>query len=163
MNTEFDTAVEQIFRIDRIIRQLDESIRPLAFQILARAAASADTPAAAVIPLALRPQPPLPLAGLPAFAERHAGDTPAQNMLALAAWIHLHDDDNPITPQKIKALAEVCGLSVPRRPDCTLRYASHHNHRLFQRQGYGWLLTPYGRAYVRQTFDMGGIPASAGA
>lgn len=160
MTKEFDATVEQIFRIDQIVRQLDESIRPLAFEILARASAAAPIPQAADSAL---PPAPLPLSGLPAFAANHAGDTPAQNMLTLAAWLHLHDGNSPITPQKIKALADVSGLTVPRRPDCTLRYASHRNHRLFQRQGYGWLLTPYGQAYVRQTFGTAGSSASANA
>lgn len=146
MTTEFEVVAERIIRIDQIVRQLDESIRPLAFQMLARAAEQIE------VASALPGQHPLPLAGLEEFAARHASETPAQNMLTLTAWIYLQEGDSPITPQKIRSLADACGLRVPRRPDCTLRYASHRSNLLFSRHGYGWLLTPYGQAYVRQQF-----------
>ncbi len=149
MNIEFDTAVRKIKKIDLIVRQLDESIRPLAFQMLANATES---------DLAV-----LPLAGLAAFAACHSSGTPAQNMLAMTAWIHLHDNDCLITPQKIKALANVCGLTVPRRPDCTLRYASHKGNRLFIRQGYGWKLTAYGSAYVTHAYGINNADARQSA
>jgi hypothetical protein len=153
MNIEFDTAVRKIKKIDLIVRQLDESIRPLAFQMLANATES-DLSGG---------KQTLPLAGLASFAACHSSGTPAQNMLAMTAWIHLHDSDCLITPQKIKALANVCGLTVPRRPDCTLRYASHKGNRLFMRQGYGWQLTVYGSAYVTNAYGINSTDARQSA
>ena len=144
MQKEFEEAVRNIFKINEIVRQLDESIRPQAFQILASVSAG-------------RYIPPIPeelptKLGLTGFAGRYGRGTPAQNVVVLAAWMFLHEGEAPITARRIHLLANSCGLPVPRRPDCTMRYASHGGSPIFERGDGGWYLNAAGRDYVVKAF-----------
>jgi len=144
MKNAFDTALEHILRVDAIVRQLDESIRPQAFRILTEIAQTDDNEIS---------KEDLPIPGLRDFASRYGSTTPAKNVVALAAWLFLHTRRAVIQTRKIRALAEICGLSIPHRPDCTMRYASHHSVRLFEKTSEGLCLSTYGKAYVESHFS----------
>jgi hypothetical protein len=145
----FDMTVQQILEINKVIAQLDVSIRAHAFAVLSRVLLSRE----AAEPASAQEEPSspaLPLDGLSGYVAQHPDLTPSRNALLLAAWIDFHQPDSTITPQKLRALAALCDLQLPRRPDCTMRYASHRGLPLFERQAPGWRLSPYGQAYVRR-------------
>lgn len=145
----FDMTVQQILEINKIIAQLDVSIRAHAFEVLTRVLLSHESAGPASAP-GEPPSPALPLDGLSGYVAQHPDLTPSRNTLLLAAWIDFHQPDSAITPQKLRALAEFCDIQLPRRPDCTMRYASHRGLHLFERQAPGWRLSVYGQAYVRR-------------
>jgi len=153
-----DETLEQVLKIDRVIRQLDESIRIPAFELLTglyigkvngggyltRAHQHLQEHNASVL-----------LQGLELFAQHYGNPArPAANVLVLAAWCHLHQQDEALTPRMLRTLATCGGLSIPRRPDCTLRYTSENRKPLFERHEDGWQLTEAGRAHVEQHFSL---------
>jgi hypothetical protein len=149
----FDMTVQQILEINKVIAQLDVSVRAHAFELLTRVLLSQETNES-VSGRVETLCPALPLDGLGGYVSQHHALTPAKNTLMLAAWIHFHQSGSYITPQKLRALADVCNIQLPRRPDCTMRYASHRGLSLFERNETGWRLSAYGQAYVRQNYPL---------
>lgn len=146
----FDTAVDRVLRIDSIVRQLDESIRLRAFEVLTRVYLEEER----IVPATDHKPPAMGESAtrLIEFAAIHASNVPADNVLTLVAWLFLYCGVSPFTAREITDFADFCGLSVPRRPDSTMRYASDHGNHLFARTSRGWSLTAYGEAYIRANY-----------
>lgn len=159
-----DETLERVLKIDQVVRQLDESIRLPAFELLARMyIGRVDTLGriARAHRTLQKDTGTLMMKGLETFAATHGiADRPAHNVLVLAAWWHLHQPaEQALTPQVLRTLAACAGLPVPRRPDGTLRYARQDRKPLFVRHERGWLLTETGRICIERQFP---LPAHEG-
>lgn len=155
--TRFEMTASQLLRINAVIAQLDVSIRQQAFDLLAVAWQPDATRPGAVPPAgASAPAAISATAELALFVQRHQMFVPARDVVMLAAWLHCHLQDELITPRKLQALAALTAVGLPRRPDCTMRYASHATLNLFVRCDGGWAFSTYGREYVGKIYGCAG-------
>lgn len=102
-----------------------------------------------------------------AFFVAHGDGEPHQNVLLIAAWLYSQFGKTPITRAHIDAEAAETGLTVPDRPDVTMRAAKHDGKNLFRQRGKGWELTVSGEVRVKELFGVRRgnqhLPSSNGA
>ena len=152
---------EKLLDINKLISQLDPSIRAAAFDILApyyfshkqhqpaQAKTNADTKiiggSATVAP---------DTSDLETFISSFDTDKPIDNVMLLVAWLYSNYGAYPITAKEIKELGDSCGLIVPTRPDNTMRQAKKNGKGLFIQQGKGWRLTVSGETHLKENFKI---------
>ena len=86
------------------------------------------------------------------FFESHGDGEPHQNVLLIAAWLYSQFGKFPITRAHVNTEAAETGLTIPDRPDMTMRTAKHDGRNLFRQRGRGWELTVSGEARVKELF-----------
>lgn len=151
----------KLLEINKLISQLDPSIRAAAFEILApyyfshkqhapvHAKATADTESSGG---SATDTPDT--SDLGAFISAFDTNKPVDNVMLLVAWLYSNYGTYPITVKEIKELGDSCGLIVPARPDNTMRQAKKNGKGLFNQQGKGWQLTVSGELFLKETFKV---------
>ncbi len=81
---------------------------------------------------------------------------PGDNVHLVAAWLYSQHGVFPITSKDISDVAGDIGLTIPMRPDNTMRSAKHNGNNLYKKKkkAKGWQLTVKGEAYMRETYDV---------
>lgn len=79
---------------------------------------------------------------------------PAEALMVLTAWLYSQYGSYPITPREIKELADSCGLTIPARPDVTLRQAKVSGKNKFVQQGKGWKPTVTGELAMKESYGV---------
>lgn len=153
-------AKAKLLEINELIKQLDESLRETAIQLL--------------VPLYFQggDRPPTQSAGssndnkspdkvsppstndLGDFIASFEQGKPADNVLLLVAWLYSHYGVYPISPKEIQELGDSSGLVIPSRADNTMRQAKSDGKSLFQQQGKGWRLTVSGELHLKSKFNV---------
>jgi hypothetical protein len=156
----FDDAKAKLLEINDLIKQLDESLRETAIQLL--------------VPLHFhgRDKPRTQSLGsrnddkssdteltpstddLGAFIASSDQGKPAGKVLLLVAWLYSNYGVYPISSKEIRKLGETSGLEIPDRPDNSMRQAKNGGKSLFQRRGKGWSLTVSGEHYLKSKFNV---------
>lgn len=145
---------ERLAEVNKVIEKLDESIRASAFELLkgyvvgvasspnqAAKHGSAHTTNGAT--------------DLTALIEKHGTERPSDNVHLLAAeWFRQHGSA-PFSLDYLKKAAESSGLTVPERPDMTLKQAQDDGKKIYQSAGHGFYKpTVTGELYLKKTYDV---------
>ena len=79
---------------------------------------------------------------------------PKDNVLLIASWLYSQYGVVSIATKDIKDYADKTGLTVPTRPDNTMRSAKKNSKNLFRQHGNGWELTVHGEAHLKETYEV---------
>lgn len=88
------------------------------------------------------------------FFSRFAHPKAADNVLLVAAWLYSQQGRTGITKADIDRVAASVGLTVPARPDNTMRQAKRRHRAMFTHSSQGWKLTAAGEDYVQRTYGV---------
>jgi hypothetical protein len=81
-------------------------------------------------------------------------DKPADNVDLVVAWLYSQYGAYPVTTKEVRTYANRCGLTIPARPDATMRQAKKDGKKLYQKLGGGFQLTVHGEAHVKATYQV---------
>lgn len=158
MNDErIKDAKKKLADINKTIGGLDASIRAAAFEILTplyfddyEADHTGDKKEKKPRTRRTRVAP-----GDPAkFFNEHDHDRPKDNVHLIAAWFYSQYGVTPITPAEVRECANGVGLTIPERPDNTMRTAKKDSKNLYRQKNSGWQLTVNGEAYAKETYGV---------
>lgn len=153
-------ANAKLLEINDLIKQLDESLRETAIQLLVplyfQGGDKPQTLSASSSNDNKNPDRVLPPStdDLGEFIAPFEQGKPADNVLMLVAWLYSHYGVYPILPKEIQGLGNSSGLVIPKRADNTMRTAKNDGRSLFQQDGKGWSLTVSGELYLKNKFKV---------
>lgn len=159
-NAKIEEVKTNLLEINDVIKQLDESLRDTALQVLVPMyfpeTSNQDKSAAlATNNKKEAAESAVPDTGdLGNFIASFENSKPAETVLALVAWLYSQYGVYPISTKEIEELGASCGLIIPNRPDNTMRQAKNDGKGLFRQQGKGWSLTVSGEAYMKSQFNV---------
>lgn len=82
-------------------------------------------------------------------------DRPSDNVLLVAAYHFSQYGSVPFSIEEAKVMATDAGLTIPNRPNMTLRTASRKGKKLFARAGRGkFKPTVHGERYLKETYKV---------
>jgi hypothetical protein len=79
---------------------------------------------------------------------------PADAVYAIAGYLFSQYGSAPFTIDDVRELAQQVGLTLPDRPDNTLRNAKKNKKSLFRLKGDGWVTTASGELVLKEKFDI---------
>ena len=88
------------------------------------------------------------------FFATHEHKKPADNVLLIAAWIYSQNGLVSITAALCSEISTKTGVTIPGRPDNTMRFAKRKAKSLFRQVGKGWQLTTQGEVFVKETYGV---------
>jgi hypothetical protein len=148
-------AKKSLTEINKTIASLDPAIRLAAFELLA--------------PLYFREDAPLePNGRVPPKAPKHAANAEdregffaalthtkaADNVNQIAAWLYSQHGLSEMSAKQIREIASDVGLTIPERPDNTMRFAKKSGKTLYRQKNTGWQLTVNGEAHLKETYSV---------
>jgi hypothetical protein len=156
--------VERMKEVDAAVKKLDSAVRGEAFAMMRDyiLAEGGDVPREPSRPRAAGGQEASPK-NLPksaptdfnAFIDTHEGDTPADNAVAIAAYLYGRYGIEPFALQEVRDLAEDGGVTIPARIDMTFLQKKVEKKKLFKRAGTGrFRPTVHGEAHVKETYGV---------
>lgn len=151
-------AKKKLADINKTVSGLDVSIRAAAFEILAPLyfddyEADDDAPDPGEKKPRTRRARTTP-GNRDAFFNQHDHDKPKDNVHLISAWFYSQYGVTPVTQADARECANDVGLTIPERPDNTMRTAKKDGKNLYRQKGSGWQLTVKGEAYVRETYEV---------
>jgi len=157
---KIDEAKEKLLEINALVKQLDESMRASALEVLIPIFFSTTEKLAKET--IVSPQNEKSSAGTATVDTGDLGEfialfdtkTPADNVMLLVAWLYSHYGLYVISTKEITELGDSCGLIIPSRPDNTMRQAKKDGKTLFQQQGKGWRLTVSGEMCLKNQYTV---------
>jgi len=147
----------KLLDINKTITSLDPAIRAAAFDILASYCFNEDELPAGEDHNAKgkkRGSKPEPTGSIEKFVAVHEHTKPADNVFLIAAWIYSRYGKQPITPKMCQVISDEASLTIPDRPDNTMRFAKRKGKSLFRKQGKGWIPTTHGEIFLKDTYDV---------
>ena len=162
MARDLESVTKEILEINKTIAKLDPAIRGRAFEILADAAfgagkSSGGPPAGSGRhrktgdPSSGKPAAP---SGMEEFFSEYEHDKPAENCRLISAWLYSQYGKSPFTAAQMKDIADETGITIPDRPDMTMKGAKHSKKALYRQKGKAFELTVTGEAYVKETYGV---------
>ncbi|MCP4203441.1 MAG: hypothetical protein GY769_16105 [bacterium] len=88
------------------------------------------------------------------FSSVDSSERPSRCLFRIVAWLYLQHGVFPIQVEDLRCIAEDTGLTIPERPDMTMRQARKGGKSLFRRQGKGYRLTVNGEAFIKETYKV---------
>lgn len=90
-----------------------------------------------------------------AFIDTHESDTPADNAVAIGAYLYGQYGIEPFALQEVRDLAEDGGVTIPARIDMTFLQKKVEKRKLFKRAGTGrFRPTVHGEAHFKETYGV---------
>jgi hypothetical protein len=89
------------------------------------------------------------------FFSSFTHEKPADNVKLIAAWWYSQHGSAALSLAALRALATDVGLTIPERPEETLRQAAHEGKTLFKAGGRAlWEPTVHGESYLKKTYKV---------
>jgi len=89
------------------------------------------------------------------FFAKFSHDKPADNVRLLSAYLYNEYGSEAFATEEIKELATEVGITIPDRPDATLRVAKEGGKTLYVAAGRGkFRPTVHGEAYLKGTYSV---------
>lgn len=88
------------------------------------------------------------------FFEAHDHDKPKDNVHLIAAWFYSQHGLVPLTKANLNECASGVGLTIPDRPDNTMRQAKANGKNLYRQKTGGWQLTVNGETHVKSQYGV---------
>jgi hypothetical protein len=149
----FEGLAERLLEVNKIVAKLDPAIRASAFDLLKGYVADEHVKT-----------PPGERAGhvdqrmgpdLEGLISAHPDNRPSENVHLLAADWYGRYGAAPFTVDNLKKAASDAGLTIPDRPDMTLKTAKEGGKKLYQSAGRGlYKPTVPGELFLRKTYSV---------
>jgi hypothetical protein len=159
-DTKINEAKAKLLEMNELIKQLDESMRETAIQLLVLLYfQGADGSRKPTRIAGGDNKDPAKLAAsntddLGDFIASFEQGKPADNVILLVAWLYSHYGAYPVSAKEVQELGDSSGLVIPNRPDNTMRQAKTEGKNLFIQQGKAFRLTVSGELYVKSKFNV---------
>lgn len=88
------------------------------------------------------------------FMNKFDHTKPSDNILLIIAWLFSQHGVFMITKKIIDKYASKIGLTVPKRPDMTMKNAKYKKKSLFIKKGNGYEVTVNGELYLKNTYKV---------
>jgi hypothetical protein len=153
MNKEtLNARADRLFALNKIITQLEPEVRSAAFLLLQGYVTAEGTSEAAK---SSGNSGGSANEDITTFFSRFNTDTPAENVLLLAAYHFSQYGSSSFTVDELKSRASEIGLTLPERVDMTIRQARREGKGLFQSAGRGLFKpTVHGELFLRTTYQV---------
>ena len=153
----FNEVVKRLKKVNSVVGSLDESIRNDAFQILRSYVDS--QPAApkkeSGDDAEKTDESSLLTGDLADFFTKLSVDKPADAVYGIAAWWFGQYGSAPLTREQMSRIADQVGVTVPERPDMTLKGAKIDGKALFRRSGRGaYVPTVHGELHFKNEYKV---------
>lgn len=164
---DFAKTSDLLFKINDVVGKMDPALRAQTFDLLvARYLGEQATQAKASTVKANKKQPAeeeeTDTSDLGGFIGSFDTKKPADALNVLIAWLFSRRGSQPFTVNELKELADSCGLTIPSRPDMTLRQSKNGGKSLFIKSGGGWRLTVSGELYIKEIYKVSkGVASNA--
>jgi hypothetical protein len=149
----------QLETINRFVSTLDPAVRSAAFELLLPlyiGSPASRTGAAKASPLNLgqgaSESEPAAALDMETFFATVNHDKPHENVHQIGAWLYSRHGLFPITARDVRDIADRVGLTIPDRPDATMRAAKEEGKILYKRSGDGFQPTVHGERYYKTTY-----------
>lgn len=149
----FADVEERLLEVNKIIAKLDASIKVAAFDYLKPYITGGALPAS--------PEPkkhsldPHPAADISELIAKHGEGKPHDNVKLLAAIWFAEYGSHPFTADYLREKATETGLTIPARPDNTLKASKEKGKNLFASVGRGLFRpTVVGEAFFKTTYNL---------
>lgn len=153
----FEEIKKTILDINEVVAKVDPVIKQAVFDILVGKFINKSKAGASKVDSVLADESKeknVDTHDLGAFITSFDTKKPAEALMVLAAWLYSQYGVYAITPKDLKELADSCGLTIPTRPDVTLRQAKASGKNKFVQQGKGWKLTVTGELAMKESYGV---------
>jgi hypothetical protein len=148
----FKDSVKRLEEISEVIKDLPTEIRADAFQILKSYVTGVDE--SALSSEGSSDDQNIPESKIE-FFEKHKSQKPADNLKLIVAWHYSQYGNSPISIDEIRGEAASIGLTIPDRPNDTLKNSQHKSKSLFTSAGHGkYKPTVHGESFFKKTFSV---------
>ncbi len=153
MNKETLRArADRLLEVNNIMTKLEPEVRAAAFLLLEGYVTAGGTSEAAK---ELGNSAGSANEDITTFFSRFNTDTPAENVVLLAAYHFSQYGSSSFSVEELKARALEVGLTLPERVDMTIRQARREGKGLFQSAGRGLFKpTVHGELFLRTTYQV---------
>lgn len=135
---------KKLLEVNKTISRLDAAIRSAAFEILWPYYFEQEA----------KKQGGGPTDDVEKFFTSFTHEKPSENVFLTAAWLYSQYGVIPINAKLLQEHADNAGLTIPERPDNTMRNAKRDGKILFRKRGDGFQLTVHGEAYIKETYSV---------
>jgi hypothetical protein len=149
---DLEEALKKVSKINDVVSKLDSEIKVSAFDFLMRVAFT-ELPK---IKSEVDDDKSEETVGSDAetFLSKYSHDQPSDNVFLVVAWLYSQHGIISLTQNIIKDVADNAGLTIPNRPDMTMKKAQSEGKKLFVKSGNGYKLTVNGEAYLKKTYKV---------
>lgn len=149
----FKARSERLIEVAKLIERVPAEIRAQAFTLLASYISGTPLREGKREELA-DAEPPSP-EDREVFFSSFTHEKPADNVKLIAAWWYSQHGSAALSLATLRALATDVGLTIPDRPEETLRQAAHEGKTLFKAGGRAlWGPTVHGESYLKKTYKV---------
>lgn len=165
MSSKTDDVVKKLLELNKLIKSLDPSIRQQSFDLLKplffESIPSNDEESISDGKQDVQKKV-VNTNSIESFFKSFDHKKPSDNVFLIAAWLYSQYGVISISSEHIKSVADDTGLTVPGRPDMTLKAATKSGKHLFKKQDAGFKPTVHGEAYLKDTYHIkkGSLPFS---
>lgn len=150
----FEAVEERLLEINKVIAKLDPSVRVAAFDFLKPYISGGTLPAPLADPKKQAPDPQ-PASDVTELIQKHGEGKPNDNINLLAAIWFADYGSTPFSLDYLRERATETGLTIPARPDMTLRTAKDKGKNLFASAARGLFKpTVVGEAFFKTTYNV---------
>lgn len=155
-DSQIQDAKKKLAAINKIITTLDPAIRASAFEILEPIFFD-DSPTPREKKdgekgKRVRPTTSTDDAGKFFGSFEHA--KPSENVHLITAWFYSQYGVFPIAAAELREMADSVGITVPARPDATMRQAKVKGKKLYVKRTEGFQLTVHGEKHLKETYSV---------
>jgi hypothetical protein len=157
----YEAAVRRLNEVNTVIKSLDEAIRGDAFAVLrpyidGKGSTAVKGSAKSDEMNEDDDKTPLDVTNAEAFVRSRDLEKPSEAVYAIAAWWFSQYGSTPLTTTKLQEIADEIGVTIPARPDMTLKSATADNKNLFRKAGRGmWVPTqPHGELHFKEEYGI---------
>jgi hypothetical protein len=144
---------KRLLEINEVVKKLDSTIRPAAFLLLQDYVLSNAASGGKIVH-----DPTMQNEASEdreSFFSKFDHDKPSDNALLVSAYHYGQYGSSSFSIDEIKTIANEVGITVPERPDMTLKAAQRDGKNLFLRVGRGvFRPTVYGEAFFKKTYQV---------
>lgn len=151
----FTDTASKLHEIGKAISKLPPEIRALAFSFLSDYALSGD--AEISVKKGSQKSKSFQVGSnvtIEKFFTTHGNDDPINNVKAIAAYLYSEYGLTPIKKNHLREMADKIGITIPNRPDMTIRVAKDNGKVLFKGSSAGFVPTVTGELYLQKTYGI---------
>jgi len=148
---------KKLLEINQIISELDPTIRAQAFEILAPHYFKDRLPSKTAAVKRAEEAEKIETVSTDdeaAFFRAFSHEKPSGNVHFIAAWYYSQYGLFPITTKLLRQKANEVGLTIPARPDATMRVAKKDGRNLYRKKGNGYQPNVHGEAYLKEIYSV---------
>lgn len=150
-------VTKKLLEINQIISKLDPAIRVQAFEILAPHYFEERLPKKTIVEKKAEKTEKVEKISTEdeaTFFSTFSHKKPFDNVHLIVAWYFSQFGNFPITTKLLGQKANDVGLTIPERPDTTMRNAKKKGKNLYRKQGNGYAPTVHGESNLKEVYKV---------